>query len=197
MGGLILLVAIVGWTAACVMLLRRGGRHIRSNSARRAFYIGMFPTLFALPLADELIGAYQFEQYCKQAEDVTILGTIPVGEELYFPDGRWRRSSSGISLEEARRIDDLVKQLLLYESTPYQGVPAVIAIARSEVRLKERKTGRTLATYAEYITRGGWISQNLEKPLVLRDACAPETRGVSLQKSLLPFYVAPNREDKK
>lgn len=185
MGGLILLTAIVGWTAVCVMLLRRIGRHIRSNSVRWVLYVGMFPALFALPLADELIGAYQFEQYCKQAEDVTILGTMPVGEELYFPDGRWRRSSNDISLEEAKRIDELVKQLLVDESRGPEIVQGVVPIQAYETRILERQSGHPLASYKYFATRGGWLSGNLEKPLVMRDQCFPRNTNKLLEQIFL------------
>ena len=185
MGGLILLAGVVGWTVVCVMLLRRIGRHIQSNSVRWVFYVGMSPALFALPLADELIGAYQFEQYCKQAEDVTILGAIPVGEELYYSNGRWRRSNNDISLEEARRIDELVKQLLVDESRGPEIVPGVVPILAYETRILERQSGHPLASYKYFAARGGWLSGNLEKPLVMRDQFFPGNTNKLLEQIFL------------
>lgn len=190
MGGLILVSVLLGWSALCVVVLRALGGRIRSGAVRWGIYSVMLPVLLVLPLSDELIGAYQFEQYCKDAKDVRILGTIPVGEELYFPDGRWRRDERNVSLSESNRLADTIETLIRYDSSSYRDVPAVMPIAFSEVRIRERQTDRTLAEYKEYITHGGWISRKLEKPLVSRDACAPDMRGTSLQKALLHFNMS-------
>jgi hypothetical protein len=187
MFGLIALALILVWLFASIALARWVGRWVPHGGVRFLVTVLLAPILFALPLADEIIGKTQFDKLCEDAKEIRIHGTIPVGEELYFSDGRWRRADREIPLAESNRITDAIEALLEYETTPYQPVDSFMPIATSEVRIKDRRTGNVLAVYREFITRGGWISRSLEKPLLSRDGCAPEERGPALQQTLLPF----------
>lgn len=197
MFGLIALALILVWLFASIALARWVGRRVPHGGVRFLVTVLLAPTLFALPLADEIVGKFQFDRLCEGAKEIKIHKTILVGEELYFSDGRWRRADRDIPLAESNRIAGVVKKMLEYETTPYQPVEAVMPIATSEVRIKDRRTGDVLAAYREFITRGGWISRNLEKPLLSRDGCAPEERGPVLQQTLLPFNKSQHQGETK
>lgn len=197
MFGLIVLALIVGWLLASIALARWIARRIPREGVRFLVTLLLASSLFVLPFADEILGKFQFDRLCEEANEITIHGTIPVGEELYFSDGRWRRADREIPLAESNRIAGVIKKMLEYETTPYQSVEAAMPIATSEVRVKDRRRGDVLAVYREFITRGGWISRSLEKPLLSRNACAPEKRGPALQQALLPFNKSRHEGETK
>jgi hypothetical protein len=141
-----------------------------------------------LPLVDELIGKFQFDRLCDEAKNPKIFASIPVGEELYFPDGRWRISSSPpLEMDENNRVQAVYKSLVRYESNDWQVTGAAIRIRGSDTRLFNRKTGQLLASYRMYYTRGGWLSRwGFEKPSLVRDQCLAQTDD-SFYKRMLPF----------
>ncbi len=132
------------------------------------------PIVFLLPLADEIVGTYQFERLCERAKDVKIHGTIPVGEDLYTPEGKWRLGMPG---EDGRRLQKVLDIYLRQERSTAQDIPAAIPIRRYEARVLEAKSDRLLAEWQWYGTSGGWFGRNVvggELPLIVRPQCMPE-----------------------
>jgi hypothetical protein len=155
------------------------------------------PIVFFLPLADEIVGAYQFERLCEQAKDVKIYGTIPVGLELYTPDGKWRIGLQEGELEQRLKDWDRAQKALdshvrwdLGPTMP-QEVPAAIPIRRYENKIFDAKTGRLLAEWRQYGTSGGWFGRVVvagELPLIVRPQCMPEILARSeIHQSILKF----------
>jgi len=140
-----------------------------------------------LPWADEIVGKLQFDRLCSDAIDVNIYGTIPIGEALYLPDGRWRLSSiPPLPLDEFNRRQAILESLIKYENTELQTSSIGIHIGGRETRILSKKDDRLLASYRIYGTRGGWISQNFEKPTFVRDQCLPHDFATVTQR-ILPF----------
>jgi hypothetical protein len=131
------------------------------------------PTVFFLPLADEIVGHFQFERLCEEAKEVKIYGTIPVGEDLYTPDGKWRLGMPG---EDGRRLQRVIDTYLRQERSAAREVPGAIPIRRYEAKVFEAKSGRLLAEWQWYGTSGGWFGRNVvagELPLIVRPQCMP------------------------
>lgn len=87
--GLMLWIAVSGilaWLAARVLAARTSKLWVRW-----LLTMLVLPFVFIAPLADEIIGKFQFDRLCEEAKEVKIHATHPVGEELYMPDGTWRR----------------------------------------------------------------------------------------------------------
>ena len=188
MFGLIALVLILVWLFASIALARWIGRRVPHGGIRFLVTVLLAPILFTLPLADEIIGKVQFDRLCEGAREVKVHGTIPMGAELYFPGGEWRRSERDIPLQEAQRIDGLIKKLIRDEHGKSTVVPGWIPMLAYETKIFDRRDGRLLVSYQFFSTPGGWIGRRLEKPLVVRDQCFPENFGTTtLNKAIFPF----------
>jgi hypothetical protein len=150
--------------------------------------------LLALPWSDELVGKLQFDGLCKDAEEVKIYGTKPVGEELYFSDGRWRLTSSpSLPLSEFNRAQAIYDSLVRYERADIKVSGITMPIGGSETRIFDREADRLLASYRIYHTRGGWISRGSEKPSIVRDQCLPNGFGAVAQR-ILPYRQVKGTE---
>jgi len=146
--------------------------------------------LLVFPWIDEFVGKLQFDRLCKEAEDVRIHGTKSVGEELYFPDGRWRLTSSPpLPLDEFNRTRSIYESLVRYEQNDLSIIGTTMPISGSEIRIFDRKAGRLLASYRIYNTRGGWISRDFEKPSIVQDQCLPNGFG-SVGQRILTYRKA-------
>lgn len=188
MFGLIVLTLIVGWLFASIALARWIARRIPREGMRFLATLLLAPSLFVLPLADEILGKFQFDRLCDEAKEVSIHETIPMGADFYFPDGKWRRSDRDIPLQEAQRIDGLIKKLIRDEHGKSAVVPGWILMLAYETKIFDRRDGRLLASYKFFSTPGGWVSRRLEKPLVVRDQCFPENFGTTaLNRAIFPF----------
>jgi hypothetical protein len=128
-----------------------------------------------------------YDQLCKQAQEVTVLEAIPVREPFYDNDGRWRLASTALSGAETKRISEAYDALVQAESSGPIEVSTVVPVNKYEVRVTSRTSGRLLASYQKYATRGGWVSRMLEVPIVLRAQCLPRLHGQALQQRILPF----------
>jgi len=134
----------------------------------------LVPVVFLLPLADEIVGYFQFERLCEEAKDVKIYGTIPVGEDLYTAEGKWRLEMPG---EDVRRLQRVLDTYLRQERSTAREVPAAIPIRRYEAKVYDAQSGRLLAEWQWYGTSGGWLSQNLAASgdkILVRLQCMPE-----------------------
>lgn len=188
MFGLVVMASSLIWLLASIALARLIGRGVPREGARFLVTVLLAPTLFVLPLADEILGKPQFDRLCEEAKEIKIHRTIPMGNELYLPDGKWRRSEREIPLLEAQRIDGLMEGLVRNEHGKSTVVPGWIPMFAYETKIFDRRDGRLLASYKHFSTPGGWIGRRLEKPLLVKDQCFPENFGTtSLNKAIFPF----------
>lgn len=181
------LLVLLAWVVFSIWLAARVTRVVRRGALKALIFLVLAPVLSALPLADEIIGKFQFDRLCGEAEQVKICRTIPVGEELYFSDGRWRLSSSPpLTLNESNQRQSIYESLVRHERIELEIIGIAMPISGRETRIFDRKTGQLLASYRIYSTRGGWISRSFEKPIVVKDQCLPESFG-SVGQLILPY----------
>lgn len=181
------LLVLIGWVVLSIWLAARITRVVRQGALKALIFLVLASVLSALPLADEIIGKFQFDRLCEEAKDVKIFATKPVGEELYFPDGRWRLSSSPpLPLNESNHRQSIYESLVRYERNELEIIGIAMPISGRETRIFDRKTGQLLASYRLYSTRGGWISRSFEKPTIVKDQCLPESFG-SVGQRILPY----------
>ena len=168
--------ALFGWT-----------RYGKNKPVRWVTATVLLPVVFIAPLADEIVGKRQFDQLCEAARDVKIYGTIPVGEELYTPDGKWRIGTGGKDVERAYQVYESIVRWDL--GSPYpEEIAAAIPIRKSHTRLFNKSTGALLAEWDQYGTTGGWLSRSVETPFLVRAQCVPQLReSWALEQRILPF----------
>ena len=175
MFGLLGFGSIAIWLALSVWVSWRVAKLVKPIWFKAIVILAMTPLLFVAPVADELIGDYQFKRYCKEAEEVKIYGTIPVGEEFYTADGKWKLADISLAFEERNRIQGILESVIRWDrGSPFPTqVPALIPINFHETKIYEVKTGRLLAEYRNYGSGGGgWLSQRLfKRPALMPAQC--------------------------
>jgi hypothetical protein len=178
------LLGILVWVAVVATLARLVTARIKNSALRVSLVVLAVPFSFVLALADEIVGRYQFERLCEEAKEVKIYATHPVGEELYMPDGEWRRDhieklrrngQVGGTREDSDRLQSMYESLVRYvaEPTVPEALPAAIVIRRYHYKIYDKSDGRLLAEFDQYGTSGGWVSQNFEVPFLVRPQCEP------------------------
>jgi len=183
-------VLYVALSIAAARLL--AGAFAQAPWARRATIAAVLAVLLILPFADEIVGYFQFERLCEQAREVKVHGTIPVGEELYTPQGKWRIDLAEGDPDERFKNRFRAQQALdSYIRSENRGLPAAgsaIDIRAREIKIFDARTGRVLAEWRQFSTPGGWLSRRFEKPLLVRAQCVP--RAVlerTVAQTVLPF----------
>ena len=175
MFGLLGFGSIAIWLALSVWVSWRVAKLVKPIWFKAIVILAMTPLLFVAPVADELIGDYQFKRYCKEAEEVKIYGTIPVGEEFYTADGKWKLADISLAFEERNRIQGILESVIRWDrGSPFPTqVPALIPINFHETKIYEVKAGRLLAEYRNYGSGGGgWLSQRLfKRPALMPAQC--------------------------
>lgn len=141
------------YVALCVFIARALALRTSSQLARWVIYAIGLPIVVAAPLADEIIGKYQFDKLCREAA-IEIRGTLPAGEELYTADGEWRLATRSLPLEQYKQIEAAYKSLVRDENFGPKKVPAVIPIRMYEHRIHNNITGEILASYQHYASSG-------------------------------------------
>lgn len=193
--GLMLWIAVSGilaWLAARVLTARTSKLWVRW-----LLTMLVLPFVFIAPLADEIIGKFQFDRLCEEAKEVKIHATHPVGEDLYTPEGIWRRDyieslrrsgQIGDGREEDRKLRETYESLLRWDhGSPFpEEISAAIPIRRFSKKIFDRSDGRMLAEWHQYGTPGGWVSRNFETPFLVRSQCIPDI-GRQLDQRILPF----------
>jgi hypothetical protein len=183
--GLLIWIAVSGglaWLIARLLTRRSSKPWLRPLLA-----ILLLPPIFMAPLADEIIGKFQFDRLCEEAKEVKIYATHPVGEELYTPEGKWR---VGNTLEERNRLSAIFESLLRWDSGPStpEVIPGAIPIRRYQTKIYDRTDGRLLAEFVGYGTSGGWLGRSLGGPVLTSSACSPQlVEKGDLKDQIIPF----------
>jgi len=181
------LLVLLAWIVCSIWFAARIARVARYGALKALIFIVLASVFAVLPLVDEIIGKIQFDRLCKEAEEVKIYGTIPVGTDLYYSDGRWRLGGNiALPFEEFKQVRATYDSLVVWESAQVARESEAIPIAESETRIVNRKTIMLLASFRSYSTRGGWLSRNFEKPALVRDQCLPPTFR-NIDQRILPF----------
>lgn len=192
--GLILWVAVSGglaWLVAKLLTRRTSKPWLLPLLA-----LILLPAVFLAPLADEIIGKFQFDRLCEEAKEVKIYGTISVGEELYTPEGKWRLS---MATAESSRLGEAVETLIKWDhgGSPPRLITGAIDIHQFDTRIFDRKSDRLLAEWRVFTTSGGWLSRQLGGPLLVSPRCdPPDTKGWGGVQQILKFKSVKGEEEK-
>jgi hypothetical protein len=142
--------------------------------------------LCALALGDEIVGKFQFDRLCAKAAGITYAGSIPVGYELYSREGRWLLTLPKGTPELRRKASAAYNSLVRWDLTQTPRTSEWIPIQQTDTRIHDKRNGVLLASFSAYGTNGGWVSRQLDKPLLVRQECLPnEIRVVNTK--ILPF----------
>jgi hypothetical protein len=181
--GLLIWIALSGSVVYGLARLLCG--NLESRWWRRSIALVLFPVVFIAPLKDEVIGKRQFDQLCEAADrDARIYETLPVGTELYTPDGKWRGFSTG---DNPWKIGELADSLMKRESTTTY-LQMAIPIQQYDTKVFPRNSGRLLAEWRVFGTSGGWFGRSLGTPILVRNICYPKLINLSsITQQLLPF----------
>jgi len=182
--GTLLWIFLSGWLAYGIVRLLTF--KLKSRWWRWVLGVVLLPLIFMAPLADEIVGKYQFDQLCEVAEkEARIYGTIPVGEELYTSEGKWRLGITN-NWDDRMALNEIGKSLLRWESKTTQ-LHMAILIQQYDEQIFDRKTGRLLAQWRTYGTAGGRLSHGFETPFLVRSTCTPKLINPNIDIQLLPF----------
>lgn len=176
MTGLIPIAVIAVWLIVSIWIAWLATFRIR-NQVKRAFLLATLAVLFTVaPLADEIVGKYQFERYCEDAREVKIYGTIPTGEDLYTADGKWRLSVRPVPREELVRLNKIAWSMIFWDRSPLtpSKVPGAIPIHERHERLYDARSGRLLAEYKVYSNHGGWLKRTFGTGAVIGGFIVPQ-----------------------
>ena len=150
MTGLLLLLVVTIWAFAAYWLTRLIATKVPNAGRRISARIGVFLVLFALPLADEIVGLFQFQHLCRQ--------------------------HSGIQVDRAKAIGKTV-HLAPMPSEEVSGT--WVKIVLQPIRFLEKASGEPVMSYSGLTAYGGWLIRTLgisekDKPLLFRGSCWPK-----------------------
>jgi hypothetical protein len=109
----------------------------------------LVPALFLVPMADEIVARFQFDELCK-------------GVEVFFPTGK--EPDSGMSVKSEARS----------EMVPGVAVP----VRRSWFSYRDAITGIEVMRFSEYVASGGWLIRWVMRsesppPMTFKSICSP------------------------
>ncbi|MCV2367428.1 hypothetical protein [Roseateles oligotrophus] len=129
--GILFLIVIAIWLVAAVLLSKRIPRWMGIKKHATVASLLLFPLLLTAPIADELIGSWQFNRLCEREAVVTLR-----------PD--WER------VKRAQDNDDAITQIDGY----------VIPISVQRVEFIDADTKQPFLTYKGFHTEGGFLMRH-------------------------------------
>jgi hypothetical protein len=129
MAGLLFLIILGFWFWGALSLAKLSTRRMQVGGLRKMTTIFATVFFFLLPLADEIIGGFQFRALCEQAEATKSNGQRIAGKTVRADVNPSNKDIAG---------------------TP-------IRIYHSHVIYRDVKTGEALADYKKYVAEGGWF----------------------------------------
>lgn len=150
---LMVLAGIGVWFTAAIMLSKRIPRWLGVTKQQGNLSVLLFPVILVAPIADELIGRWQFHRLCEREAVVTL-----------SPD--WER------VKAARDNDDPITEIDDY----------VIPIRVQRVEFVDTNTGKPFLTYKGFHTHGGVLLGRLGLGLGQSTSCWPKDKTQLLNK---------------
>lgn len=130
--GLMFLVGIVFWITVAVMLSKRIPRWVGMTRYTAAASVLVFPVVLVAPIADDLIGRWQFYRLCDREAVVTL-----------SPD--WEK------VRRAKRVDIQSKYFTTY----------LIPISSAGGEYVDLDSGKVFMTHRALFTKGGFLRRNM------------------------------------
>jgi hypothetical protein len=150
MTGILLIAVAMAWLVVAFFLTRRITRPLRSSFIRLATGSLAFPVLLVTPLADELIGAWQFNSLCKKYAVQVVDEQAALNAHVVSTDGSGDRDATGTAVRI--RIRPWIYQ--------------------------DATTGKVVVSYHTLYANGGWLIRALgisetTSPLLFARSCGP------------------------
>lgn len=152
----ILLLAVVGlWLALVGGLTRLITRQITSKNLRRLIGTAFVLLVTPLPVADEIVGGFQFRALCQE------------GATLKIDPQKARGRAVRVVITPSNEL------------LPSTAIP----IRHSHTSFQDVATGEEIAQYDDYDAKGGWLIHSLgisegNAPLVIGSSgCIPQNAG--------------------
>ena len=146
----------------------------------------MVGLLCTLAMGDEIIGKFQFDRLCDKAKSINYAGAIPVGYDFYTREGRWLLTLPKAPPEAKKKAAAAYQSLIKWELAQISRTSEWIPIGQTDTRILDKRNGVLLASFSAYGTRGGWLSRQFEKPLLVKEECLPADIRV-VNTKILPF----------
>ena len=153
MSGLLFLIGLGLWLVVAIYLSKRIPRWLGVTRHVTAISVLLFPVVLAAPVADELIGRWQFYRLCEREAVVTL-----------SPD--WEKVTA------ARDNDDPIAEIDGY----------VIPIRVQRVEFVDATTGKPFLTYRGFHTYGGLLLGRFGLGLGQSTSCWPKNKSQLLNK---------------
>ena len=160
MGGLIAIAAALTGLVIALIVAWWWAKRANSGWAKASLFVLATAALLVGPFVDEIVGGTQFKRYCVDAENINFSGTIPVGIELYTPDGQWRLAHFATAdAQEHTKLVRLADSLVRWDHGTLAAVPAFVPMWQRQTRIYDAQTNRLVAEWVSYSYRGGWLSR--------------------------------------
>lgn len=151
--GLLFLAGIGLWLAVAVMLSKKIPIWMGVTKHKKAITVLLFPVLFVLPMADEIVGRWQFSRLCEREAVVTL-----------SPD--WEK------VKRAQDNDDPIIDIGGY----------IIPIQVQRVEFLDLDTAKSFLTYKGFHTKGGILFGRVGLGLGQNKSCWPRDKTQVLNK---------------
>lgn len=173
--GLVVIASIVAWILLGYFLwLKLIRPRIHSWLARAVILLLLAAVWLIAPVADEILGAREFEKLCKEMPEIKFHGPVPVGPGAFFDEeGKPKRLDDNkpkvITPEEAVKRGEFIERQSQEWDRIIHHPPSEwrllrewpMLIGESYSLYIDKKTGNaSLETYARY-SPGGWIKRGL------------------------------------
>jgi hypothetical protein len=149
MAGLILLAVLAGWSLLVYRVVRYFTRDIKSQRKQKIFRIIFVPVVFLLPVADEIVGQFQFRALC--SKEVIFIDEINAKNTDIYLDGVGDEYVGS-------KILKVIKQKWIY---------------------RDAKTHNILVSWSVIRAKGGWLSRFIgfpegNPPYTFDGSCSPK-----------------------
>ena len=158
MSGIILLSIIAAWFYVVKKLAQLCVRKMQEGYKKTIAYIVVFSLLFIVPVADEVVGGFQFRALCKKGSRL-----IYVAEEVKDKTVWWS--------EKPRK--EVANTILTIKEAVIYGVDPV--------------TKKQLVEYKNYYATGGWLSRSIAfnsvtRPYIFNGSCGLKEQLIKFEK---------------
>ena len=164
MGGIIFFVILIIWFVISLKLARILVNKLNPKRGRPFVLIALSLLVFLTPVADEIMGGFQFGAVCSQERKI-----------LYN--------------EESIR-----NRTLLYSSSKRIPVASVfVPIEKQVVDWKDADTGLVVMQQIEFFAKGGWLSRSVAfnavtRPYTFNGVCGTKEQFMALKRKLRFSY---------
>jgi hypothetical protein len=164
MAGLLILFALIAWIVFCFKVSAAVSGATNSRFAKAPVAIAMFAALLVAPIADDLLGTWQYKRYCKAGDKIAYSGTISVTPDvgLFTANGDWQLASLGPSEHAERsRLHKVAESFVRWDHGTSSPTGSVFPIQERKIEIHDASSGKLLAEWKSYHFKGGFLRRGL------------------------------------